>query len=300
MHKIIVIVGPTAVGKSTLSIQIAKKFNGEIINGDSVQVYKELNIGSAKITAEQMEGIDHHLLDYLDVSEDYNVARFQNDGRKAIEEIVAKNKVPIIVGGTGLYIKALIYDYNFAKNVEVDTSKYDDLTNEQLYEMLKKVDYVSSLKIHPNNRKRVIRALIIAESGQTKSEQEANQKHETIYDALLLGLTMDKEKLNDRINKRVDMMIDEGLEKEITYLFDKYPIDSHPFSAIGYKEMIPYYKKQASLEDCVNQIKVHTRQFAKRQYTWFKNQMDINWYDIENSDYPNNIFDQVERFINNE
>ena len=217
MDKVIVIVGPTAIGKSSLSIEIAKRFNGEIINGDSMQVYKELNIGSAKIKPEEKQSIQHYLLDYLNIDEKYNVARFQKDARRAIDEIIRKGKNPIVVGGTGLYIKALIYDYCFAEQKEIDENKYDEYSNQQLYEMLQQRDYQSSVKIHPNNRKRIIRALLIADSGQTKTQQEENQMHQMIYDTLLLGLTVDRDILKQRIDKRVDMMIDEGLVDEVNY-----------------------------------------------------------------------------------
>ena len=300
MDKVIVIVGPTAIGKSSLSIEIAKRFNGEIINGDSIQVYKELNIGSAKIKPEEKQSIQHYLLDYLNIDEKYNVARFQKDARRAIDEIIRKGKNPIVVGGTGLYIKALIYDYCFAEQKEIDENKYDEYSNQQLYEMLQQRDYQSSIKIHPNNRKRIIRALLIADSGQTKTQQEENQMHQMIYDTLLLGLTVDRDILKKRIDKRVDMMIDEGLVNEVNYLFSNYPIESHCFQAIGYKELIPYYLKKKELSLCIDEIKTHTKQFAKRQYTWFKNQMEVNWFDILDKQYPENVFEVIERFLKNE
>ncbi|MGN1398559.1 MAG: tRNA (adenosine(37)-N6)-dimethylallyltransferase MiaA [Erysipelotrichaceae bacterium] len=300
MDKVIVIVGPTSIGKSSLSIEVAKRFNGEIVNGDSIQVYRKLNIGSAKIKPQEQQGIQHYLLDYLDVDENYNVARFQKDARSAIQEIIKKGKTPIVVGGTGLYIKALLYDYNFVEQKEVNDRKYDEYTNQQLYEMLQSRDYQSSLKIHPNNRKRIIRALLIADGGQTKSQQEESQKHELIYDTLLLDLTVDREILRERIDKRVDLMIEEGLVNEIEQLFSDYSIDSHCFQAIGYKEMIPYYLKQKDLLQCIQEIKTHTKQFAKRQYTWFKNQMDVQWFDILDENFPQNVMNIIERFINDE
>ncbi len=297
MSKVLVIVGPTAIGKSSLSINLAKRFNGEIINGDSIQVYKELNIASAKITKEEMNGIPHHLLDYKEVTDDYNVAFFQQDGQKAIEDITSRGKLPIICGGTGLYIKALLYDYTFLKQEETINNDYSQYSNEQLFEMLKQLDFQSSLSIHPNNRKRVIRALDMAKSGSSKSEQEAKQEHKLLYDAKIISLTMDREKLRSRIDQRIEIMLNQGLLDEINYLFSKYPYDLHCFQGIGYKEFIPYYKNIKTLQECIEDVKTHTKQFAKRQYTWFRNQMPVDWYDIENKDYPNNVYKDVEEFL---
>ncbi len=297
MSKVLVIVGPTAIGKSSLSINLAKRFNGEIINGDSIQVYKELNIASAKITKEEMNGIPHHLLDYKEVTDDYNVAFFQQDGRKAIEDITSRGKLPIVCGGTGLYIKALLYDYTFLKQEETINNDYSQYSNEQLFEMLKQLDFQSSLSIHPNNRKRVIRALDMAKSGSSKSEQEAKQEHKLLYDAKIISLTMDREKLRSRIDQRIEIMLNQGLLDEINYLFSKYPYDLHCFQGIGYKEFIPYYKNIKTLQECIEDVKTHTKQFAKRQYTWFRNQMPVDWYDIENKDYPNNVYKDVEEFL---
>ncbi len=297
MSKVLVIVGPTAIGKSSLSINLAKRFNGEIINGDSIQVYKELNIASAKITKEEMNGIPHHLLDYKEVTDDYNVAFFQQDGRKAIEDITSRGKLPIVCGGTGLYIKALLYDYTFLKQEETISNDYSQYSNEQLFEMLKQLDFQSSLSIHPNNRKRVIRALDMAKSGSSKSEQEAKQEHKLLYDAKIISLTMDREKLRSRIDQRIEIMLNQGLLDEINYLFSKYPYDLHCFQGIGYKEFIPYYKNIKTLQECIEDVKTHTKQFAKRQYTWFRNQMPVDWYDIENKDYPNNVYKDVEEFL---
>ena len=297
MSKVLVIVGPTAIGKSSLSINLAKRFNGEIINGDSIQVYKELNIASAKITKEEMNGIPHHLLGYKEVTDDYNVAFFQQDGRKAIEDITSRGKLPIVCGGTGLYIKALLYDYTFLKQEETISNDYSQYSNEQLFEMLKQLDFQSSLSIHPNNRKRVIRALDMAKSGSSKSEQEAKQEHKLLYDAKIISLTMDREKLRSRIDQRIEVMLNQGLLDEINYLFSKYPYDLHCFQGIGYKEFIPYYKNIKTLQECIEDVKTHTKQFAKRQYTWFRNQMPVDWYDIENKDYPNNVYKDVEEFL---
>lgn len=297
MSKILVVVGPTAIGKSNLAISLAQKFNGEIINGDSIQVYKELNIASAKINKRQMKNIPHHLLDYKEVTDDYNVAIFQEDARKAIQDITSRNKLPIVCGGTGLYIKALLYDYTFLKQNEVITNDYSQYSNQQLFDMLKQLDPKSTLNIHPNNRKRVIRALDMAKSGNSKSEQEDKQQHKMLYDSKIISLTMDREKLRSRIDQRIENMLKEGLIDEINYLFNKYPYDLHCFQGIGYKEFIPYYKNNSTLQQCIEEVKTHTKQFAKRQYTWFRNQLPCQWYDIEDKDYPDNVYEDVKEFL---
>jgi tRNA dimethylallyltransferase len=297
--KVVVIVGPTAIGKSSLSIELAKRFNGEIINGDSIQVYKGLNIGSAKITEKEKQGIIHHLLDCKELTERYDVATFQKEAREKIKEISEKGKTVIVTGGTGLYIKALLYDYEFAKTaINVDENKYKDFTNEQLHKKLIEVDRKSAKEIHPNNRKRVIRALVMAESGIKKSDQEEKQAGIMVYDAKIIGLTMNRKKLKERINSRVDAMIAEGLLEETSHLFSKYPLESQGFTGIGYKELIPYYLKKETLEKCIEKIKTHTRQFAKRQYTWFNNQMKVDWYNIEEEGYLGKIYQDVEDFLN--
>ena len=297
MYKVAVIVGPTAVGKSGLSIELAKRFNGEIINGDSIQVYKQLNIGSAKIKKEEMQGIKHYLLDYKEVGEDYDVAQFQRDGRLAIEQVEQKGKLPIIVGGTGLYIKALLYDYSFVSQENKTHYDFSAYSNEQLFHQLEQADYKSSLTIHPNNRKRIIRALEMAKQGVSKSQQEEKQEHKMLYDAKIIALTMDREHLKQRIDQRIDLMLEEGLIREVSDLFAEYPYDSHCFQGIGYKEFIPYVKKEKELNECIEDIKTHTKQFAKRQYTWFRHQMPVDWYDIEDAAYPQNVFDDMEEFL---
>ena len=298
MSKVIVIVGPTASGKSSLGVQLAKKYNGEIINGDAISVYKELNIGSAKITEEEMQGVKHHLIDCLDVSEQYNVAQFQHSAREAIEEIISREKLPIVVGGTGLYVKALLYDYDISNPTDHNDQQYQNYSNEQLYEMLVKADQKGAMKIHPNNRRRVIRALQICESGMKKSDIEDAQQHKPIYDCLLIGLNADREIINQRINYRVDQMMQQGLQQEVEQLFSKYPYTSHCFQAIGYKEFIDFVENRTTLSQTVELIKLHTRQFAKRQMTWFKNQMEVNWFDITDQDYQLQIQQKVEAFIN--
>ena len=280
MDRVLVVCGPTGVGKTKLSIDLAKYYDGEIINVDSMQIYKEMNIGTAKIKEEEKQGVPHHLFDIYSVKESSNVADFQALVRKKIQEVKEKGKMPILVGGTGLYMKASLYDYDF---VETDTkeNKYDGFTNDELYEMLKAKDPVSANKFHANNRKRIIRSLeIIDYTGEKKSDIEAKQEHKLVYDALFLTLTMDREKLYERINKRVDIMMEEGLEKEVEYIFDNASANTTALQAIGYKEFLPYFHGEYSLEQVIDDIKKNSRHYAKRQYTWFRNQIEANWIDI--------------------
>lgn len=284
MSKVLTIVGPTASGKSDAGIRLAKLFNGEIINGDSIQVYRQLNIGSAKIKEEEMDGVVHHLLSYVDVGEQYNVKRFQDDARGKIREIEERGHLPIVVGGTGLYIKALLYDYDFVDNPE-KLEQYEEEDTNSLYEKLKKIDPSSLEKIHPNNRKRIVRALQIAQSGYLKSQQEEKQKHEMVYDSYVLGLTMEREVLKQRIDLRVDKMFEEGLLEEVTHLNEDYSWSDHGLHGIGYKEFKGYFEGNQSLEETKTLIKTHTRQFAKRQYTWWNHQMDVHWHNVLEEGY---------------
>lgn len=281
-QKIIVIVGPTGVGKTSLSIELAKKLNGEIISGDSMQVYRNMDIGTAKIREDEKEGIPHYLLDVQAYDEPFNVKTFQEQCRRAIEAIRQNGHVPIICGGTGLYLKAALYDYEF-EDEQLD-EQYDAYlktkSNEQLYALLRQIDPGSCGTIHPNNRKRVIRALHIAHSGATKSEREAVQKHEPLYDVFWIGLNTDRKKLNEQIDKRVDQMFEEGLIKEVERLFsDPQTWEYTSFQGIGYKEFKNYFLKIWSEEEVREKIKVHTRQYAKRQLTWFNHQMPVQWFD---------------------
>ena len=297
MYKVISVVGPTAVGKSKVAIELARQFNGEIINGDSVQVYRELNIGSAKITAEEMMGIPHHLLDYVNVGEEYSVRHFQIDARNKIEEISSRGKMPIVCGGTGLYVKALLYDYEFVE-MENDHNEYSDQSTEQLYQRLLEVDPESTRNIHPNNRRRIVRALQLADSGNLKSQQEASQQHIQIYDSYIVGLTMDRELLKQRIGMRVDQMMENGLLEEVTAINDKYDWDAKGLQGIGYKEFRDYFNGRNSLEKTVELIKTHTRQFAKRQYTWWNHQMPVNWYDVTEEGYLERIMEDIGKWQN--
>lgn len=289
---IIVIVGPTGVGKTKLSIELAKKYNGEIINADSTQVYKELDIATAKVTPEETEGIPHHLLDIKDITEDYTVYDYQIDCRNAIEEIIQKGKTPIMVGGTGLYIKAALYDYQF--NNEDNSELYSELSNEELYNKLISVDPEST--IHKNNRKRVVRALNYYEQNNKKfSSKEKTDK--LLYDVIFIGLTTDREVLYNRINKRVDIMLDNGLMDEAKRIYNKNIRSKAVMTPIGYKELFEYFDNNKTLEESIELIKQRSRKYAKRQYTWFNHQIPVNWFDVDFDNFDNTV-NNIINFIN--
>jgi len=299
---VICIVGPTAVGKTRLSVELAKRLGGEIISGDSMQIYRGMNIGTAKATVEERQGVPHHLLDEKNPEEGYSVAEFQEAVRKKIAEIKARHRIPILVGGTGLYIKAVLYDYEFAngqyRTKTEDEEKFNHLTNEQLHQELAKIDPASAEEIHQNNRKRIIRALeIFEQTGEQKSKKIQQQKHELLYDALLIGLTDDREILYERINNRVDAMIKNGLLEEVRALFDSnIPETAQSIRAIGYKELYPYFRGELDLTTTVDLIKRNSRRYAKRQFTWFRNQMDVNWFSVHVEDFDQTVA-EVETFI---
>ena len=279
-----VIVGPTGIGKTSLSIQLAKAFHGEIISGDSMQVYDQMDIGTAKITKEEMEGIPHYLVGIQAYDKPYNVKIFQEKARESIQKILQKQKLPILCGGTGLYLKAALYDYVFEEETfdEAYTKYLETLNNDQLYDLLKSKDPLSCEKIHPNNRKRVIRALQIVHKGPSKSHREALQEHKPLYDIYFLGLDMDRGLLYERINQRVETMFEQGLVQESTRLFqDSKTWNYTSFQGIGYKEFRPYFEGTETLNMVKENIKKHSRQYAKRQYTWFKHQMPVHWFDKE-------------------
>ena len=280
MEKVLVIVGPTAVGKTEFGITCANNFNGEIISGDSIQIYRGLDIGSAKPTIKELSKATHHLIDIKNPNESYSVKEFQDLGRKKIEEINKNNKLPIVVGGTGLYIKALLYDYKFFDEEQED-NQYEELNNEEIYLLLKQKDPKALEKIHINNRKRLVRALNVYEKhNKGISEIKDEQEHKPIYDCLIIGLTTSRESLYQRIDERIDMMISDGLIDEIKVLLNKgITFDNQCMQAIGYKEFKDYFENKKHLEECINQVKTNSHHFAKRQYTFFNNQMNIEWFD---------------------
>lgn len=279
MKVIIVIVGPTGVGKTKLSVALAKALNGEIINGDATQIYQYLNIGSAKITESEKEGVPHHLFDIVNPHTKYSVCDYQKAARKKITEIQNKNKTVIIVGGSGLYLKALLYDYNFEE--ENNKINYNQYQLEDLYQKLKKID--PDTDIAKNNRQRIEGALnFYNNNGFPISMQEKSSK--LIYKTKIIGLTTNRENLYNKINKRVEQMIEDGLLNEVKDLLKEYS-DSHIINtAIGYKELKKYYQSQVNIEEAIKEIKQNSTNYAKRQYTWFNNQMDVTWYQ---TDYDN-------------
>lgn len=287
---IIVIVGPTGVGKTKLSVELAKCYNAEIINADSMQVYKDLNIGTAKVTEEEKEGIKHHLFDICDVKDMYTVYDYQKDGRNLLDRLISEDKNIIVVGGTGLYIKALLYDYKFKE--ESKLNDYNDLTNEEIYEKIKKYDEKCS--VHINNRKRLIRLL-------NKYEQdliEDKNGSKKLYNFKMIGLTTDRDNLYNIIDNRVDKMIKDGLIEEVKYFYDNNINSKALSTGIGYKELYEYFDNKISKEEAIDLIKKNSRHYAKRQYTFFKNQFDdIRWFNTNYSNFNETIKEVVE-YIN--
>lgn len=311
-EKIIVIVGPTAVGKTALSIQLAEKFNGEVISGDSMQVYKNLDIGTAKVTPTEMNGIAHHLIDIKEIEEDYSVADFQAAATAKITEIIERGHIPIIVGGTGLYIESLLYPVTHAQ-VEPNNAlrrELEKIAQEQghkaLWEKLQQVDPTAAAKIHPNNVRRVIRALEVYETtGQLFSSfQNERQERTPQYDAFIIGLNTERALLYERINQRVDMMINEGLVAEAQMLWDKVGLNSKTQSTqgIGYKELFEYFNGNVSLNEAVEAVKQNSRRYAKRQLTWFRNRIEqVHWYDlVKEPDTIKNSYHEIEEFLKND
>ena len=297
MIKVLVIVGPTAIGKTSLSISLAKQFNGEIISGDSIQIYKGLDIGSGKVLESEMDNIKHYGIDILNPNDNFSVYEFQTKAREYINNINDNGKLAIICGGTGLYIKALLYDYIFVDQKELDYSIYDNLSNQQIYNQLLDKDPKSLDKIHINNRQRLVRALAMADNNIIKSEQIDSQEHKLIYDAMIIGLTDDREEVYNRINMRVDNMFNIGLEKEVRDLIDKgITFDNQCMQAIGYKEFKAYFDNEITLEETKELIKRNSRRYAKKQYTWFNNQTPIKWF--KNKEYDV-LVDEVKQWIKN-
>ena len=300
MNKVICIVGPTASGKTSLGVKLATELNGEVISADSMQIYKELWIGTAKVTKDEMEGIKHHLIDFVDIDEEFSVAQFKSLAIEKIDDILKRGKVPIIVGGTGLYVSSILQDMDFEEesiDEEYRNSLYllaEKFGNEYVHNMLKKVDKVSASNIHPNNLKRVIRALEMAKSNITKTERLEKQKiknKNNKYEFYTYCLNWDKLLLNERINKRVDLMIDLGLEKEAK-LVSKIQTGTLR-QAIGYKEFSQYFNNEKTLEQVIEEIKLRTRQYAKRQMTWFKRINNIKF--IEMKQNKEDIIKEIKR-----
>ena len=288
MKDIIVIVGPTGVGKTKMSIELAKRFDAEIINGDSVSIYKDLNIGSAKPSIEEQDGVSHHLIDFIDVEDEYSVFDYQKDCRKTIQEIFSRGKRVIIVGGTGLYIKAALYDYRFTEGTS--NNSYDNLSNEEILERIEK--YSVSNIVDVGNRKRLVRLLNKLEN----NEEITHYKDNLLYPIKVIGLTTDRNILYERINKRVDSMMDNGLLEEVNSLKNKYLSSRILNSGIGYKEFYDYFYNNKDIGEVLDEIKQNSRRFAKRQYTFFKNQFNVNWFNVDFNNFDNTI-SEVYSFI---
>ncbi|KAA9025796.1 tRNA (adenosine(37)-N6)-dimethylallyltransferase MiaA [Niallia endozanthoxylica] len=285
--KLLCLIGPTAVGKTATSIKLAHAFNGEIISGDSMQIYKQMDIGTAKIKQAEMQGIPHYLIDIKHPTESFSAAEFQELVREKISEITSRGKLPIIVGGTGLYIQSVLFDYQFSEAPSNDEFRHsleeqaEKKGNLFLHDQLMKYDPESAEKIHPNNVRRIIRALEIYHcTGKTMSEWQETQTPEPLYDAAVIGLTMEREKLYERINRRVDMMMQEGLLNEVKQLFQQGIRNCQSIQAIGYKELYEYLDGKVSLDEAVVNLKQNSRRYAKRQLTWFRNKMDVEWFDM--------------------
>ncbi|MGN8646913.1 tRNA (adenosine(37)-N6)-dimethylallyltransferase MiaA [Gracilibacillus sp. HCP3S3_G5_1] len=298
-EKLVVIVGPTAVGKTALSIEVAKRLNGEVISGDSMQIYRGLDIGTAKVTEAEKSGVPHYMIDILDPTETFSVADFQKQVQENIKIIQQKNKLPIIAGGTGLYIQSVLYDYQFASNER--SSKYHEQIEAQIdregiesvYQRLREVDPLQAEKIHPNNRRRLIRALEVYDrTGMTMTEYQQKQQAESRYDFRIIGLEMERSLLYERINKRVDQMIELGLIEEVRRLYHAGLENTQAMRGIGYKEILSYLKGEVSLEEATETLKRNSRRFAKRQYTWFKNKMPVNWYPVT-VETKNQVFQNI-------
>ena len=291
--KVIVILGPTAVGKTKLSVELAKKLNGEIINADSTQVYQGLDIATAKVTEEEKEGIPHHLFDIKKVTEDYSVSDYQKDVRMVIDDCMKRGKMPILVGGTGLYVKAALYDYQFEPTSY--KGDYHQFSNEALYQQLCQIN--PNTKIHFNNRKRMERALdYYHETGQVL---ELKEKSETLlYPTIFIGLTCERHILYERINHRVDQMIENGLLEEAKKIYDSHIRTKAILTPIGYKQLFPYFEGTESLEHCLDYIKKDSRHYAKRQYTFFKHQLPVHWIDVNFEQFEKTVqeaFDYINR-----
>lgn len=290
--KLLAVVGPTAVGKTALGIELAKQFNGEIISGDSQQVYRQLDIGTAKATPEEQAEAVHHLIDVRNVDETYSVYDFVQEASAAISDIVSRGKLPIIVGGTGLYLQSLLEGYHLGGQVDQEKvlayrKELDLLSDDELFEKIVE----QKIEIPQINRRRAIRALELAKFGKDLENKV------TDYDAYLIGLNDDRQVLYDRINRRVDLMVENGVLDEAKWLYDNYR-EVQAARAIGYKELFPYFSGEDSLENCVEKLKQNTRRFAKRQLTWFRNRMAVQFYNVSETDFKTKVAEDVDRFLN--
>ena len=300
---LVIIAGPTASGKSAAAVELALRMNGEVISADSMQIYRGMDIGTAKVTKEEMRGVRHYLIDCADPDENYNVVLFQQKAREAVQEAVSAQKLPILCGGTGFYIQALLYDIDFTEMEENTSlrSRYEALAAEKgpeaLHRILKEKDPASAAAIHPNNVKRVIRALEFAQvsGGSIAAHNLAQRERGSAYNSVFFVLTMDRQKLYERIDRRVDLMMEQGLLDEVTRLRDiGIARDSTAMQGIGYKQIYSYLEGDWSLEEAVRLIKRDTRHFAKRQLTWFRREKDVIWVDIDQFDTKEALYDHLQ------
>lgn len=290
-NKIIVIVGPTAVGKTALAIEVAQRFQGEVISGDSQQVYRTIDIGTAKASPEEQAAAPHHLIDAREVTETYSAYDFVKEASQAIDEIQGRGHLPIIAGGTGLYVQSLLEGYHLGGNVaHKDILAYREslspLTDEELFERVAK----EGMEIPQINRRRAMRALEIAHFGQDLENQAPS------YEPYIICLDDDRQALYDRINRRVDLMVEQGLLEEAQWLYDNHP-EVQAAKGIGYKELFPYFKGEQNLEEALEQLKQNTRRFAKRQLTWFRNRMTVHFYQIGEEGFKERVLQDIERFL---
>ncbi len=288
--KVIVIAGPTASGKTALSIELAKKIEGEIISSDSMQIYQDMNIGTAKVTKEEMQGIKHYLIDFVSPDKRYSVSDFKTDSQNAISDILKKGKIPIVAGGTGLYVDSLIYGIEYPV-MELDETYREELMKQaktpeglqNLYEQAKKIDEQAISKISPNDKKRIIRILeIYRATGKNKTDQEKiSRKNGVKYDFIVFAIDMERQKLYERINLRVDKMVEKGLVEEVKQLKEKYQHFPTAMQGLGYKEVVEYLEQKCTYEEMVEKIKQETRRYAKRQLTWFRKNKQTIWLKAE-------------------
>ena len=268
------------MGKSETALEVAKVFNAEIVNGDAFQCYKEMDIGVAKPPKEYFSIVPHHLFSFVDIDRDYSIANYQKDLRKTVDEILSRGKNVVIVGGSGLYIRSALYDYEFSQDPDVDMSKYEKMNNEELHKELENIDPEQAKIIHKNNRKRVLRAIeIYLGQGRTKTDLIESQEHKLVYDAKFFVRNMDRKVLYSLIDKRVDKMIEQGLLSEVKSIFEKYGEGCKALQAIGYKELIPVLKDEYSLDTGIELVKKNSRNYAKRQVTYIKHQFPVVFYE---------------------
>lgn len=304
-NKVIAIAGPTASGKTALSVEVAKRFGGEVVSCDSMQIYKYMDIGTAKPDKAEMQGIAHHLLDFVEPNMRYSVVDFVDDARACIDDILKRDKVPIISGGTGLYMDSVLNNTDFAE-FSADQSFRDEMQKiaetdgvETLYARLEAIDPVAAEKIHPNNIRRVIRALeVCSVTGKTFTQVNLESQRKPIYNALIIGIEIGREKLYQRINERVDRMIEAGLVEEVKSLWQKgIGTDTTAMQAIGYKELVTFLEGDCTLGDAIEKIKMESRRYAKRQMTWFRRNKDIVWINAEDEDFYEKVFEKCFTFM---